>query len=306
VAADSDTQVSIAASAAKKGTNMETNTQDIIKAERDRVATIEAACTGLDFLCDGMHTRVAELRAKVVAGEITEVALHAGIAKCHTDDVKLHKMRAERPQHPAIHAITRDLSASVIEAAFSRTAGLPNIEKHYKPDVLEGSDRLGSIGLQETLLICAQANGYPGGRHRVDSGNLREILGYAFAPIQAGGYSTIATSEILSNVANKFLLDGFTAVESTWRQIARIRPVSDFKTVTSFRLTADSIYELVAPAGEIPHGTLGEESYTNKADTYARMFTIPRTAIINDDLGCFDDVRNRLGRGAALKLNDAF
>jgi hypothetical protein len=46
-----------------------------------------------------------------------------------------------------------------------------------------------------------------------------------------------------------------------------VRNVNDFKTVTSYRLVGKDQYELVAPTGEIKHGTLGEEKYTNKADT---------------------------------------
>ena len=72
---------------------------------------------------------------------------------------------------------------------------------------------------------------------------------------------------ILSNVANKFLLDGFFSVERTWRNVCAIRNVSDFKTVTSYRLIGKDQYELVAPGGEIKHGTLGNETYSNRAAT---------------------------------------
>ena len=82
--------------------------------------------------------------------------------------------------------------------------------------------------------------------------------------------------------------------------------MSDFKAVTAFRLTASLEYEEVGPGGEIQHGTLGQESYTMQAKTYARMIALTRPDIINDDLGAFDDLRNRLGRGAALKLNSVF
>ena len=72
---------------------------------------------------------------------------------------------------------------------------------------------------------------------------------------------------ILSNVANKFLLDGFFSVERTWRNVCAVRNVSDLKTVTSYRLIGKDQYELVAPGGEIKHGTLGNETYSNRAAT---------------------------------------
>jgi hypothetical protein len=80
----------------------------------------------------------------------------------------------------------------------------------------------------------------------------------------------------------------------------------DFKQITSYRLLDNMEYEELAPDGQIKHGELGEESYTRQAKTYAKMFQITRVDVINDDLGAFDDLRTRLGRGAAKKLNNVF
>jgi hypothetical protein len=107
-------------------------------------------------------------------------------------------------------------------------------------------------------------------------------------------------------VANKFLLEGFFSVERIWRNICATRNVSDFKTVTSYRLIGTDQYEQVAPGGELKHGTLGNESYTNKADTYGLKLTIDRRDIINDDLGAITTVPRKLGRGLGLKINDVF
>ena len=82
--------------------------------------------------------------------------------------------------------------------------------------------------------------------------------------------------------------------------------MNDFKTITTTSLTDGVIFEKVGPAGEIKHGTLGELSYTNKADTYAKMLAITRTDYINDDLGALTMVPKKLGNGAMKKLNDIF
>src|SRR5690606_3523268 len=88
----------------------------------------------------------------------------------------------------------------------------------------------GGIGLQELLLEAAWANGYTGRNFR-DS---RAVLKFAFKPDISAAFSTIDIGGILSNVANKFLLEGFFSVERTWRNITAVRNVSDFKTVTSY------------------------------------------------------------------------
>jgi hypothetical protein len=88
--------------------------------------------------------------------------------------------------------------------------------------------------------------------------------------------------------------------------ICAVRNVQDFKTVTSYRLVGKDQYEIVAPGGELKHGTLGNESYTNKADTYGLLLAIDRRDIINDDLGAITTVPRKLGRGSGLKINDVF
>jgi phage major head subunit gpT-like protein len=181
---------------------------------------------------------------------------------------------------------------------------LTGAEKEYEEKALDAASKRfrGGIGLQELLLEAAWANGYTGRNFRDSRGVLRAAFG---KDIQAG-FSTIDIGGILSNVANKFLLEGFFSVERVWRSICAVRNVSDFKTVTSYRLIGKDQYEPVAPGGELKHGTLGEESYQNKADTFGLLLSIDRRDMINDDLGAITTVPRKLGRGSGLKINDVF
>jgi hypothetical protein len=191
-----------------------------------------------------------------------------------------------------------------LEAACAMTAKLQGLESHYDARTLESAHRRfrGGIGLQELLLEAAWANGYDGRNFRDSKGVLRAAFG---CDVRAG-LSFIDIGGILSNVANKFLLDGFFAVERTWRNLCAVRNVADFKQVTSYRLIGTDQYELVAPGGELKHGTLGNETYSNKADTYGLTLSIDRRDIINDDLGAITTVPRKLGRGSGLKINDVF
>jgi hypothetical protein len=216
----------------------------------------------------------------------------------------LASLRDGRPTAPFIHVRDNVVNATMLEAACMMTAGLQNVEQVYDEPTLEAAGRRyrGSIGLQELLLEAAWANGYSGRNFR----DARSVLRFAFRPDLEAGYSTIDIGGILSNVANKFLLEGFFSVERTWRNIAATRNVSDFKTVTSYRLIGTDQYEQVSPGGELKHGTLGNETYSNKADTYGLMLSIDRRDIINDDLGAITTVPRKLGRGSGLKINDIF
>ncbi len=200
----------------------------------------------------------------------------------------------------------------VLEAAVCSAAGLQGIEKHFSEQTLDAAHKQfrGGVGLLQLVDSCAKRNGWRG--HNVKS-DLRSALKAAFRDedtdhrhMAIDGPSTLAISGILSNIANKFLRVAFEAVESAWQQFAAIRPVNDFKQITTYSLTGDLQYEKVAPGGEIKSGTLGNTSYTNKADTYAKLIGIDRRDLINDDLSALSGTSRRLGRGGALKINDIF
>lgn len=233
--------------------------------------------------------------------------------KTTADDFELELLRGTRMIAGTIrsHREGGYHDPRVIEAAICMATGLPNIEKHFKEEVLDAVDRSGmrQISLQTMLLQVANMNGYRcRAGERITSGNVREVLQHCFphATAKLTGFSTISLPNILGAVANKQILAGYMEEDNSWREIARVKPVSNFYTQNHYRMLDSLEYEEVGPAGEIKHGTLGEETYTSQAKTYGKMLAITRTQIINDDLGAFDDIRERLGRGAAQKFNGIF
>ena len=258
--------------------------------------------------------RIQEMTAEVLAqrpeladdlGKLAHAALEAG---WKPDKLQLEMLRVTR-SYGGIGGPRRQdapIEGEIIEAALCIAGGLETqtLEAQFNEQTLDAASRKyrHGLGLCETLLIFAQANGYRGyGRS-----DLKGLLQFAFSDLQASGFSTLSLPGILSNVANKFLRAGFEAVESTWRDVAAIRSVRDFKQVSSYTLTGGFVYEELPPGGELKHATVGEAAYTNQAKTYGRMFGIDRRDLINDDLDALTAVPRRLGRGGALKLNDVF
>ena len=258
--------------------------------------------------------RIQEMTAELLAqrpeladdlGKLAHAALEAD---WKPDKFQLEVMRLARSYNGIGGPRRQDgrVDGQVIEAALCMAGGLDTetLEGQFSEQALNTASRQyrNGLGLVETLLLFAQANGYRGyGRS-----DLKGLLQFAFADLQAAGLSTLSLPGILSNVANKFLRSGFDAVESTWRDIAAIRSVRDFKQVSSYSLTGGFVYEEIAPGGELKHATVGETAYTNQAKTYGRMFGIDRRDLINDDLDALTAVPRRLGRGGALKLNEVF
>lgn len=216
---------------------------------------------------------------------------------------QLEVLRANRPVAPMAFIPSQpEGGPQVIEAALAQAGRIPeaDLTRHFTPQALQAAHTRfrGRIGLQQILLEAAWEGGYRGRHFDRGATGMGAILRAAF--------STLSLPGILSNNANKFLLAGFMAVEDAWRQITATRSVNDFKTITSYRMTGAFQFEKVGPTGELKHGAVGEESFTNKADTYGKLFAVTRQDIINDDLGSLSDLPKRIGRGAGLKLNDVF
>ena len=323
--ADGESSASIAASAHKENEVMtnKTDTQDKTNQTnaKETPSKVEAQAPGnIASQGQGAPDVAGEMRANAAAeqerlnairkvcGEVHgEIAAKAIFEGWDSSRCELEVLRASRPKAPAAHVPDNSMSPQVLEAACVLTGGVrgEDVIASFGEQAVDVADKRfrGGIGLQELLLEAAWANGYDGRTFR-DS---RRVMRFAFGQnLQAAGLSTIDLGGILSNVANKFLLDGFYSVERAWRNICAVRNVSDFKTVTSYRLIGKDQYEQVAPGGELKHGTLGEESYTNKADTYGLLLSIDRRDIINDDLGAITTVPRKLGRGSGLKINDVF
>lgn len=249
-----------------------------------------------------VETPIVEAAATVAVEPKPEVD-HAGVIASLEEKVskmeKLIATRDERPAAPAVHVVTPSApSAEVIEASFALQGGLPGVEKAYKPEVLEAAQKARrELSLGEVLVQAAAANGYDGPR-RLTASTLRPIL--------AAAWATHSISGILSSTVNKFLLAGFNGVESSWRSVASVRSVNDFKTMTSYRLNGGMKFERVANGGELKNAAVSDESRTISADTYGIMTSVTRTDLINDDLGALTAVPQRIGRGGALALNDAF
>ncbi|MBM3983782.1 MAG: hypothetical protein FJ304_26650 [Planctomycetes bacterium] len=298
--ADGNTSASVAARAQETSTmTTATNPTDpTATAANDAVAAIRTATAN-------ETKRIAAIR-RIFSGQHARVEAQAIEEGWDETRAELEKMRLDRPAAPTVAGGQGRLpSGEVIEAALCKKLNTPNHEKLFPEQVLDAADRqFKGLGLQEVVLMAAQANGYTG-RMVVNRETVQSVFRAAFAPVQAA-FSTLSLPGIFSNVANKELLAGFGEEDQTWREVAAVKSVSDFKQITSYRMLDNMEYEELPPGGEIKHGKASEESYTRQVRTYAKMFSLTRNDLINDDLGAFEDIRTRLGGGAARRLNTVF
>lgn len=258
--------------------------------------------------------KITELAAKYMgeqphrSQEFHQIARLAIEGKWDTQRAELEFLKADYGRGPAVVVADREEpTAAAIEAAVCRRAKLRDVESKFDARTLELSEKKykRGIGLKDLIHLCAQRGGWRGLSVTDDvSAALRACERPDVRA--ADGHTTYSLPGILSNVANKFIVDNFTAVEAAWRPMAAVRPVNDFKQISSYSLTGNVQYRKLAPGGQIEHGSLGEQTYNNQADTYAIGVGIDRRDIINDDAGAFQRVGQKLGRGAALAVNHVF
>jgi hypothetical protein len=311
---------------------------DIVNASDDQLEVIEANYNGLNKTSkpikasDPFQARKVEAKRRQDIRDIADRFLetrrsgveeieaveklvdHAIEAGMDNRDFRLELYDSmQLPQSQPIISHGRDtrLSNKMVEAAICQAGRLAGHEKAFDDQTLQmAHDQFrGNIGLKQLLLLAAEQNGYRASfatEVNMDVQRAAFRMHNGHQPIHATGFSTIDISTILSNVANKFVMEGWNAVDMTPMSIAPVRNVRDYKQITTVSLTGDLQYEQLGPDGQIKHGTVGNLSYNNQADIYARMLAITEKDIVNDDLGALTVTPRRLGRGAALKLNDLF
>jgi len=265
---------------------------------------------------DGQPT-AEQIRAAAVAerariARISEVAkdhpeiMATAIEKGHTpEQVERDVLRAElaaerernkRPEGPSIGGMAaKQITPEIMAAAVSLRAGLRNPEKAFGAETCTRANDIRIHSLTDLVRVACAAAGKTLEYSRHET---REFLQAAF--------STRDIANVLSNVANKFIAEGYGTVEQTWRKIAAIRSVVDFKANTGVRLIMSNLLKSMGPGGEIEHGELSDETRTVQADTKALMLGVTRKDIINDDLGVLTDLPRRLGYAAARTFNTDF
>lgn len=113
------------------------------------------------------------------------------------------------------------------------------------------------------------------------------------------GHTTSDFPYLLSSAGNRVLADAYQIAQTPLKNIARRRTVTDFRPVSILRLSEAPRLDKVLQNGEIKHGSRAEAKEGFAVETYAKIFSISRNAIVNDDLGAFADASAAFGRSAA-------
>lgn len=282
--ADASTSVTIAAKGATMSVGTETNNVDLVQAERSRVAEIHAELR--TYLKKGTSN----------ADELEQIADRAIEAGDDVNKASLAMLRASRGnvRTPAGSYATADHGTPLqaIEASLLIRAGRESLAvKHYGERTTDHARRMQCSSLVDVIRAVMQTE------HRDPSGMSRSEL------IRAG-FSTLSLPNALANVMGKTLVDAYQEATDSWRGFASVKPAADFKPQSAIRPSFVGELEKLPKTGEIKHGTLNEAAFPWSVDTYAKMFTVDRQTVINDDLGFIDQTPVLMGKSAARAVND--
>ena len=115
--------------------------------------------------------------------------------------------------------------------------------------------------------------------------------------------STSTFPAIMSNLADKSVMNGFNEAETTFQIWAGKGSNRDFKEAARVALSEAGNLELVPEGGQFQQDVFGEASARTKVATYGKIFSLTRQAIINDDLGLFSKIATKYGSAAKRLVN---
>lgn len=121
---------------------------------------------------------------------------------------------------------------------------------------------------------------------------------------RAAMHTTSDFSNLLTGVGSRTLLASYAAAASPLKALARQGTRSDFRTGSALRLGELGALHKVSESGEIKATSRSEAIEGYALDTYGALFTISRKALINDDLGAFNDWARAAGQAAATTESD--
>ena len=193
----------------------------------------------------------------------------------------------------------------------------PSNKAAAQPHIYSGNGNLTGDGIRQALMA---RSGYENTEHdNVYNGmTLREYarmsltergIGVSsYNPMQMVGlaltHSTSDFGNILLDVANKALLQGWEDAPETFEQWTKKGQLSDFKTAHRVGMGVFPSLRQVREGAEYKYVTTGDKGETIALATYGEIFSVTRQAIINDDLNQLTDVPMKMGRAAKATIGD--
>ena len=228
------------------------------------------------------------------------------------DRCRLEGLLASRSQGPGVHATANVVTADILSAAVNLHTGVSSedalVREFNEQTVTAARRHIRDMSITYLVHEVMRSRGqYVHSGVAASPEMVRDLVAQDAAFEQgimasSSGSSSVTLTGVLSNNANKALLEGYMTPVAIRNQVCAVTSHSDFKTNSKYRVGSAEFLAELPPNGQLDHMTLDEEAYTNAVKTYGRMLTLTRTMIINDDLGAFTGIASSMGRRASQSL----
>lgn len=189
------------------------------------------------------------------------------------------KIPAARTTHIATHDAPAQVTRRMSEALYARS------NPAYKP-ADEARPYVGMTTL-DMARECLRMNGVP-------------MTGLGTAEtITRALHGTSDFPQIFADTANRTLRSAYEAAPAVLKSLARETTARDFRAKTKVHLGEAPTLERVNEHGEYKYGSMAEAAESYKIDTFGKIIGLTRKAIVNDDLGAFNDLSAKFGQAAA-------
>jgi len=226
--------------------------------------------------------------------DIVEEGLKNGWDDQRIDDkVMLTIINKNTPKPPTPKTLNQNLSLMEARMALSFGSRPEFLEKKYGEEITNRANDMPQLGIVETLLLVANANGGNFTGHSDVEDMCKHIKNY--------GYSTFDLPDFFRKVGEVMKDERWEINPPFATTVCKEESNSNFKIHERKRLTGGQMWAEVADEGKLELYTAGSQTkYQTSLRTYGNIFTMTREEVINDDMGALSDLMDMMLEGAIM------
>lgn len=251
------------------------------QAERLRISTIDSRIAGARLTAEAAASLRLELVDGGLEGEQMSARIFEEMAKRPAESVPSKGHQTAGIVHDKGDKIRETMSAALLHRYEP---------VRYKAQA-EAAREWTGFSLRELARECLHQKGAS-----ISGKGIDEVVHLAL--------TTSDLPNILLDVSNKTLRAGYENYPNTFQPFTKRGTATDFKTIYRTQLSGAPALLQVNEHGEIKQGTLTDSKESFSLATYARILSITRKTIINDDLSALTRIPELMGRKAAILEGD--
>lgn len=233
--------------------------------------------------------------------EIRKMVRQLELPESDADDMVARGITLDAARQEVINKMARSdentntssrISSGALDESVTKREAIESALLHRSNPANELTDAGREFRGMSLIEICRDIVGY-----RESKGLSKREIAYRAL------HSSSDFPEILANIANKTLRQGYMDTKRSFVPFCRQGTLPDFKAAKRIALSNASSLEEVVEGGEYKRGTFTEGAETIQLSTYGKIVGITRQMIINDDLDAFTRVPQKMAATSARLEN---